>query len=89
MSHNEKNTRPRRFSETSINALKLACQLAMRDDAGILLLHVNETVPNIIPVSEYAYTASAVDIEEYDQDLKKRIQTLKSDVLKDPCLKGL
>ena len=77
------------FSETSINALKLACQFAMRADAGILLLHVNETVPYIIPVSEYAYTASAVDIEEYDQELKKRIQTLKSDILDDPRFKGL
>lgn len=77
------------FSETSINALKLACQFALRADASIYLLHVNESVPYIIPVSEYAYTASAIDIEEYDQELKKRIETLKADILKEPQFKNL
>ena len=77
------------FSDTSVNALKMACQFAVRADAAVLMLHVNETVPYIIPVSEYAYTASAVNIEEYDQELKNRIQTLKSDILKEPRFKGL
>ena len=77
------------FSDTSVNALKLACQLAIRADADILILHVNETVPYIIPVSEYAYTASAVNIEEYDQELKHRMQTLKADILKESRFKDL
>lgn len=72
------------FSESSINALKVAAQLAVRADIGIYLLHVNEMAPYVIPVSEYAYTSSAVDVEEYDKEAERRIQNIKSDILSEP-----
>lgn len=69
------------FSEASVNALRVAAQLAVRSDAGMYLLHVNEMAPYVIPVSEYAYTSSAVDVEEYDKEAENRIKNLKADLL--------
>lgn len=73
------------FSDASINALKLAAQLAVRADASLYLLHINEMAPYVIPVSEYAYTASAaVDVEEYDKAAESRMQNLKAEILGEP-----
>lgn len=71
------------FSEASVNALKVACQLALRFDAGLYLLHVNEMIPYVIPVTEYAYTATAVDIETYNKERYEHIQQLKKNVLRE------
>lgn len=71
------------FSDASVNALKVACQLALRFDAGLYLLHVNEMIPYVIPVTEYAYTATAVDIETYNKEKYEHIQQLKKNVLRE------
>ena len=71
------------FSDASVNALKVACQLALRFDAGLYLLHVNEMMPYVIPVTEYAYTATAVDIETYNKEKYEHIQQLKKNVLRE------
>ncbi len=71
------------FSDASVNALKVACQLALRFDAGLNLLHVNEMIPYVIPVTEYAVTSTAVDIEEYDKEVYHRIQKMRDHLLKE------
>ena len=72
------------FSDAATNALQVAAQLAVRADASLYLLHVNETAPYIVPVSEYAYTSSTMDVEAYDQEANNRIQNLKAVLLTDP-----
>lgn len=69
------------FSDTSIHALKVACQLALRTDASLYLLHVNEMIPYVIPVTEYAYTATAVDIETHNREKYENIQKVKKNIL--------
>jgi nucleotide-binding universal stress UspA family protein len=72
------------FSEASRNAVEVACQLAVRADAGVFLLHVNEMAPYAVPVSEYPYVSSVVDLEEYEKEAYDKIQALKTELLNNP-----
>ncbi len=69
------------FSDASTNALRVAAQLAVRANASLYLLHVNEMAPYIIPVSEYAYTSSPADLEVYDKEAEERMQNVKAVLL--------
>jgi nucleotide-binding universal stress UspA family protein len=77
------------FSDTSIHALHAACQLAIRTGADLFLLNANEMAAYVVPVSEYAYTASALDVAEYNKTANERIQNLKSGLLSDSRFKHL
>lgn len=77
------------FSDTSIHALHAACQLALRTGADLFLLNANEMAAYVVPVSEYAYTASALDVAEYNKTANERIQNLKSGLLSDSRFKHL
>lgn len=69
------------FSSAAINALRVGAQLAVRADAGLYLLHVNELFSYMNPVSDYAYTISPDDIERYDQEATERLQNLSAELL--------
>lgn len=77
------------YSDTSIHALRLAAQLAVRADATLVLLHVNEMVPYLVPVSEYAYSSSTVDLDQYADVLEERIQATREELLADPQFANL
>lgn len=68
------------FSDTSLNALNVACQMAARVDADVYLLHVNEMSP-VVAVSEFDLANSAVNLEEYYKQLRTRMQDLKNNLL--------
>ena len=72
------------FSDASTNALRVAAQLAVRANASLYLLHVNERAPYIIPVSEYAYTSAPADLEAYDKEAEERMQNVKAVLLNEP-----
>lgn len=55
---------PTDFSENARQALDVAVKLAKKVDAEIVLLHVNEQINAILPVTEYYYT--------YDRDMEEK-----------------
>jgi nucleotide-binding universal stress UspA family protein len=77
------------FSPASLNAMKVAGQLATRSGADLHLLHVNEMMPYVAPLSEYAYTSSAVNMDMYNQELENRIQLVQKDLAAQPGMEGV
>ncbi len=77
------------FSDASLNALNVACQLAVRADATLYVLHVNEMSPYVVPVSEFDFTSTAVDLQTYDEEIRNRMQNLKSNLLEEPHFHNL
>jgi len=69
------------FSDASLNALNAACHFAVRTNASLYVLHVNEMVPYILSVPRYDFPAAAVAAEQYNKEADERIQALKSVVL--------
>lgn len=72
------------FSETSLQALRVACQLAVRMDAAICILHSYEIVPYDLPVSEYAFVTPVVDPEKIEHDLSETMRQLKENLQQEP-----
>lgn len=77
------------FSEVSINALQVAGHLALRSNARLFVLHVNETMPYVVPMPEYAYTSSAVDLDESQRVAVNHMEQIKTDLLSEPLLSKL
>ncbi len=77
------------FSKASLDALNVASQVAARAGADLYLLHVNDMVPYVAPLSEYAYTSSVVDMEGYNKEAEDRIQQLKTDLMHKSGLEGV
>lgn len=69
------------FSDASLNALNVACHLAVRTHARLYVLHVNEMAPYIMSVPRYDFPAAAVAAENYNKEADERIQALKSVLL--------
>jgi nucleotide-binding universal stress UspA family protein len=62
------------FSSASQAAFRVACQLAQKTEATVVLLNVNEMVAAALPIAEYAYVGSAMsEVEEnYRSQVKDR-----------------
>jgi len=72
------------FSDASLNALNAACHLAVRINASLYILHVNEMAPYIMSVPRYDFPAAAVAAEHYNKEADERIEALKSVLLNSP-----
>lgn len=77
------------FSETSLHALRLACQLAVRVEAAVCILHSYQIVPYDLPVSEYAFITPVVDPGKIEQELSESMQQLKEKLQQEPRFSGL
>lgn len=69
------------FSDASLNALNVACHLAVRTNASLYVLHVNEMAPYILSVPRYDFPAAAVAAEEYNKEADERMKALHSVLL--------
>ncbi len=72
------------FSDASLNALNAACHFAVRTNASLYVLHVNEMAPYILSVPRYDFPAAAVAAEQYNKEADERIQAVKSVLLSTP-----
>lgn len=72
------------FSDASLNALNVACHLAVRTHARLYVLHVNEMAPYIMSVPRYDFPAAAVAAEHYNKEATERIEALQSVLLTTP-----
>lgn len=77
------------FSDASVGALQVAAHLALSTGAEISLLYVNEMVLYVLPVSEYAYGAAVVDMDNYNEQALERLQAIKSRHFNKPVFNGL
>ncbi len=69
------------FSDTALNALQIACQLAVRSGASILMVHINEMAVYLVPVSELSYNTSALEIDQYSKDTQSRLDEIRAGLL--------
>lgn len=77
------------FSDASIGALQVAGHLALSIGAEISLLYVNEMVLYVLPVSEYAYGAAVIDMDNYNEQALNKLQEIKSRYFHKPEFNGL
>jgi nucleotide-binding universal stress UspA family protein len=77
------------FSDTSLNAFHVACQMANRIGAKVYVLNVNETVANVAPMAEYAYVDIARTNEAAERELMVQLENLRDELLYDPQFEGL
>ncbi len=71
------------FSDTSLNALEIAGQLAVRANTGIYLLHVNETAPYLMSVQRYDIPAAEFAADAYSKEATERMRLLRVDLEND------
>ena len=72
------------FSDTSLQALNIACQLAVRMEASVSILHAYPIIAYDLPVSEYAFVTPVVDQEKIERELTDRMRQLKDNLLQQP-----
>jgi nucleotide-binding universal stress UspA family protein len=77
------------FSDASLGALQVAAHLALSTKAEISLLYVNEMVLYVLPVSEYAYGAAVIDLDNYNEQALNKLQEIKSRYFHKPEYNGL
>jgi nucleotide-binding universal stress UspA family protein len=71
---------PTDFSENAYQALTVALQIAKKIDAEIVLLHVNEQISAVMPVSEYYYTYDRALEERYLNMVHENLERMLNDV---------
>ncbi len=77
------------FSKPSLNALSVACQLAVRANAGIDLLHVNVMASHTMSDPYDDFPAAVAASEAYHKEATERIEVLKATILKEPAYSSL
>jgi nucleotide-binding universal stress UspA family protein len=77
------------FSDTSINALRIACQLALRSKSAVHIVHVNEMAPNVAPMAEYAYVDTTYGVDAQEDEIQERLDALCAELRAEPEFEAL